>query len=280
MKTTVETITPAQAKKYLQSNTENRSIRKGWVERLAAMIVKGEWHLTHQGIAFSKDGRLIDGQHRLLAILEANKPAQMMVAREIEEEAYRHIDGGAPRVLSDRLKLCDDSRLNRTISSLIRTRLFIIVGGGTSPSVDEAETEFLTCDAAYMAVGRAWGKKTQGITRMDVGAALVSYAHFNMKKADKFGIQLLSGENLYKGLPSHTLREALIAGRTGQGNNAVETYYKCITAMRAHDEERTLTTLQPSGEDFQGNEYTKLMHRRSAASTRGGETRKKALAAK
>lgn len=275
MKTCIETITPAQAKKYLQSNTENRAVRKAWVERLAGMISSGAWHLTHQGIAFSEDGRLIDGQHRLLAILEANKPAQMMVAREIPEEAYRHIDGGAPRVLADRLKLCDDSRLNRTIASLIRARLFIINGGGKAISVDEAEDEFLACDKAYMAVGRAWGKKVPGITRTDVGAALVSYAHHSMKKADQFGIQLLSGENLYKGLPSHTLREALIAGRTGQGHSEVETYYKCIAAMKAHEEERTISALQPAGGDFQGNEYTKLMYRRSASSTLAGETRRK-----
>ena len=274
MKTAIETITPAQAKKYLQSNTENRTVRSQWVERLAAMITKGEWMLTHQGIAFSEDGRLVDGQHRLLAIIEANKPAQMMVAREIEKEAYRHIDGGAPRTLSDRLKLCENVTLNRTIAALIRTRYTIVHGGGT-PSVDAAEDEFLEHDKAYMAVGRAWGHKIRSITRSEVGAALVSFAAHAMKKADVFGIQLLSGENLYRGLPSHTLREALINGSAGAKQPAVETYYKSIAAMRAHEEERTISKLTPATEDFQGNEYSSFVYRMSESRRRAAETRKK-----
>jgi hypothetical protein len=278
LKTAVETITPQQAKKYLQSNTQNRTVRKAWVDRLAGMIRDGQWMLTHQGIAFSDDGRLVDGQHRLLAIIEANKSAQMMVAREVSEEAYRHIDGGASRTLSDRLKLCDDITLNRTIAALIRMRHSIIKGGGV-PSVDAAEDEFLEHDKAYMAVGRAWGRKIQSITRSEVGAALVSFAAHAMKKADAFGMQLLSGENLYKGLPAHTLREALIQGRAGSKHPQVETYYKCIYAMRAHEEERTIAILMPAPEDFQGNEYTTLVYRRADQGRRAGETRKKARGA-
>ena len=73
MKTEVVLVTPLLAKKWLERNTDNRDIRPSVVTGLAESITRGEWVLSHQGIAFAKSGRLLDGQHRLLAIVEANR---------------------------------------------------------------------------------------------------------------------------------------------------------------------------------------------------------------
>jgi hypothetical protein len=66
-------VTPEIAKKYLERNTENRTLRPHWVNTLALAIKNNEFITTHQSIAFSKSGRLLDGQHRLHAIIQANK---------------------------------------------------------------------------------------------------------------------------------------------------------------------------------------------------------------
>lgn len=73
------TITPELAAAWLAKNTHNRTIRKSWVKELARRITSGLWRTTHQGIAFDSQGTLIDGQHRLLAVLEANAPVVMWV---------------------------------------------------------------------------------------------------------------------------------------------------------------------------------------------------------
>jgi len=71
MKTLVESISPTRAKEILLANNGNRLISWGWVRKLAGMMTRGEWLLTHQGIAFDVYGVLIDGQHRLEAIIIA-----------------------------------------------------------------------------------------------------------------------------------------------------------------------------------------------------------------
>jgi len=60
----VEMVTPQLAEKYLEKNIENRRVREWWVNSLAGAIRRDEWILTHQGIAFDTNNRLIDGQHK------------------------------------------------------------------------------------------------------------------------------------------------------------------------------------------------------------------------
>jgi hypothetical protein len=97
----VETITPRMAANYLTRNTMNRPLRGYWVSALAKAIEDGRWHVTHQGIAFNCDGSLLDGQHRLSAIVAANKPVKMLVTRQLERGAMLGIDQGRLRTATD-----------------------------------------------------------------------------------------------------------------------------------------------------------------------------------
>lgn len=101
MKSEIETITPAKAAKFLQSNHSNRAIRSTNVKAFAQAIKDGRWLKTHQGIAFDVNGRLIDGQHRLSAIVMANIPVEMLVSRDVVEDAFKVTDSGAKRNIGD-----------------------------------------------------------------------------------------------------------------------------------------------------------------------------------
>lgn len=68
MKTDSIQVTPRLAREWLKRNSKNRPIRPSHVETLRASFERGEYVMTHQGIAFGDDGELIDGQHRLTAI--------------------------------------------------------------------------------------------------------------------------------------------------------------------------------------------------------------------
>lgn len=94
---TLETITPAKAEAYLKHNTSNRRIRPRKVERYTKVIREGRFQTTHQGIAFNCDGTLLDGQHRLSAIVAAGKAVRMWVARHLPRESLYGIDQGAVR---------------------------------------------------------------------------------------------------------------------------------------------------------------------------------------
>lgn len=101
MKISVEMVTPDAAATMLERNTLNRPIRSSHVANLAEMIRAGQWKTTHQGVAIAPDGRLLDGQHRLWAIIMANEPVMMVVARNVDPATFSTIDAGRPRSVSD-----------------------------------------------------------------------------------------------------------------------------------------------------------------------------------
>ena len=101
-------ITPDLAKKWLAANKDNRHARPSHINKLAMEIKNGIWKLTHQGIAFSSDGRLIDGQHRLEAIVTANKPVFMAVFIDLDDNMFGALDRGIRRTLTDETR--EDSR--------------------------------------------------------------------------------------------------------------------------------------------------------------------------
>lgn len=102
MKSEIVTITPSKAKEWLARNVEhNRPMRAGVVTGLADSIRRGEWKLSHQGIAFGKSGKLIDGQHRLSAIVEANLAVPCVVWRDLDDDAFDVLDIGLKRGASD-----------------------------------------------------------------------------------------------------------------------------------------------------------------------------------
>ena len=98
-------VTPALATSWLEKNDNNRPINWNYVSQLARDITSGRFACTHQGIAFDTNGHLIDGQHRLWAILEADVPVRLRVFYNEPPENIIHVDGNCPRRTSDRMSL-------------------------------------------------------------------------------------------------------------------------------------------------------------------------------
>lgn len=101
----LEKITPEIAKRYLGNNVRNRNLKQRLVEQLASDIKGGDFHVTHQGIAFDAENNLIDGQHRLSAIILADKPVQMYVTRGLHKEMMNVVDIGSKRTQADVLSI-------------------------------------------------------------------------------------------------------------------------------------------------------------------------------
>lgn len=103
MKTSMMEVTPKMAKVWLESNRTNRHPRETHVKYLAQEMASGHWRQTHQGIAFDETGMLIDGQHRLAAIVMVNKTITMPVTFDVQNSngQFTIIDRGLPRTMSD-----------------------------------------------------------------------------------------------------------------------------------------------------------------------------------
>lgn len=109
--TVVETITPEMATKYFEANGANRPISDVAVDAYSRDIVSGRWDLTGESIKFSRSGRLLDGQHRLLAIIKAARPVRMMVTYGLRESVMDSLDSGRVRSVGDRLKIMQGQRI-------------------------------------------------------------------------------------------------------------------------------------------------------------------------
>lgn len=103
MKFGIEIVTPEQARELLLASegVPNRRLNKTRVLRFAHAIDKGQWQVTHQGLALDTEGKIVDGQHRLSAIVEANKPVEMVVFRDVDRGTFKVVDTGAARSATD-----------------------------------------------------------------------------------------------------------------------------------------------------------------------------------
>jgi hypothetical protein len=116
----VQTITPAKAAAMLAANTSNRPLSKAVVRSFTDAIRRGEWMVTHQGIALDTDGVLIDGQHRLAAVVEADQPVDMLVMTGVDAGTFDVLDIGKRRNAADVLAI-EGEKSTSMLAAMVRT---------------------------------------------------------------------------------------------------------------------------------------------------------------
>jgi hypothetical protein len=79
----------------------NRRVNQAHVAKLATDMKNGHWRRNHQGLAFDKNGILIDGQHRLWATIEADVRITFFCMYGLDRDAQLTIDLGKPRTTVD-----------------------------------------------------------------------------------------------------------------------------------------------------------------------------------
>lgn len=100
-------ITPQQAEAWLANKANNRTVRQRHVRAMAKAMSTGKFRLTHQAIAFDGSGMLIDGEHRLHAVIASGASVWMAVARYPDGamDARAELDSGAKRSLGEQMEI-------------------------------------------------------------------------------------------------------------------------------------------------------------------------------
>ena len=118
-----EIIAPDMAEAWLGKNIGNRNIRSAKVATIARDITAGDFAITGEAIKFDWNGRLIDGQHRLHAVMVAGRPITSLVVRGLAPGVQAVLDVGAKRSAADALRMRGSASNNMILAASIRQLL-------------------------------------------------------------------------------------------------------------------------------------------------------------
>lgn len=219
MYTVQMTIAPDQAQQWLDAMPVQRRMRGSRVEQLRRLIAEGRWRVLPHGLVFDKDGHIIDGQHRLTAIVQAGKPVPIRCTFNAESDMFNDIgDAESGKSIDDMLKregvlpgmamiMAAGVRMlfrNERGMSPLSTSLF--------PSNAEAREVFLRNPDLIVATEMAMR------CRFAPARSNLVYPLFKGLAADRvvtglFVDQLATGEGLRSGDPALLLRNSWIQDR-------------------------------------------------------------------
>ena len=212
-------VTPALATQWLETMAANRKLNETHVERLAEDIRRGDWRQTFDPVRFNRKGELVDGQHRLSAIVACGKTVPLYVARNLDPRAMAVIDTGRARSVADVLQI-NGVKNARKLAAAAKSIHYYDLGrlASSGPAVSFAQLQRTM--KAHPFLGDAVQRVVQnGVIQPHAQLAMVyCLAHEkHARKAEDWIEALQEGENIGRGNPAFELRKRLLGMRGGAG---------------------------------------------------------------
>lgn len=211
-------VTPALAEEWLGKNTHNRNIRQAAVAAYARDMEAGHWQITAEPVKFTTDGTLLDGQHRLLAVVKAGVPVEMFVAKGIASDAQRVMDTGAKRSPGDMLKLDGYGNHNQLAAAArfamtYQTGVEIRNSGGapTNSEISEFVTE--NADLADAVATVAYYRRTIDLPMSVTAVAWWILVRLDAEACESFFASIATNATSGAGDPRSTLIQRLASAR-------------------------------------------------------------------
>lgn len=245
MKIDIVTMTPEMAAQILsEKNLRNRRLRPSVVRKYSHAIRTGQWRLTQQGVAIGSDGTLLDGQHRLAAIVDADTPIQIALATDCDPTTFSVLDTGMARLAADVLHMKGASYSNHLAAGL---KMYLLmqnysdkVWSGAAPHYPtHAEIGDLFDDREDDAsFASALAASAHSSCRQISRSATVAFtllcidAEHNRDRIEQFCVRLGSGVGLEDTSPILRLRAALtngiLATKRTSGGRLSQTHLACL----------------------------------------------------
>jgi hypothetical protein len=96
-------IGPEEAQKLYEEMPYKRQVRQPKVAQFARAMAAGRWRRNGQVLITDDMGRLLDGMHRMLAVIASGKTVTFELAHGVDPEALSTIDAGTVRSFADTL---------------------------------------------------------------------------------------------------------------------------------------------------------------------------------
>jgi len=212
-----ESVTPVMAKEWLDRNSKNRKLSEPQVRRLAHAIERGEWMETTDGIGLDEDGNLINGQHRLAAIVLSGTAAQCLVVRNVRPEIIKVIDQGMGRNFAQILQMDGRYPAAAAIAGAVN-QLYNVLGDFEmkrpmefSPTTQQLIELFAEHPGIEQSIEMARDAARKCGANLHVFTAYhYLMASVDSEVADNFFDKLATGLDVEEGEPVRILREKLL----------------------------------------------------------------------
>jgi len=252
-------ITVEMAIAFLETNVINRPLTPARVKELADVMRLDLYMTTHQGIAFDVNGILIDGQHRLSAIIESGLPQWIFVFTGLHPNCRLAIDNGKVRTPIGISRIVGRIGDSTQAYSIVRKLQFGIVPGSQS-HVNE-QVLFGLVDKFEEGISFLYTCKG-GLNLNSVIATVIVRAYYSgidHSKLRRF-CEILSGDSCSKEeMSAQRLRELLIRSRSGDSwlksgtikrNRTVYIYNSAETALHAFVHGKELKVLRQTSTEL------------------------------
>jgi hypothetical protein len=248
MYTKTTTITPQEATLWLDTkNSKNRPISENAVSKYTQEMKEGRWRLNGQPILFNRSGQLVNGQHRLMACVRANKSFETIVTYGVEDNAFDTIDDCNSRSLADVLHIKGETKSILLSSGL---RYLWIYSTGEIERRDLRRGKIATKPLLEATLDKnpkirqsvkfySMLKARPGGLMIPAGMAIGLHYLFSLvdeKKADEFFTRLQSGLELTDDNPIYILRNRLISGQKEASTKLTQPamYYYVVISWNAY----------------------------------------------
>jgi hypothetical protein len=210
-------INPDRAKELLGDNLHNRNIRQGLVESMAADMARNEFDDNGETIKITDDGIVIDGQHRLLAVIKSGTTQRLLVVSNLPLSAQDTVDVGAKRTFGDVLKLRQESNCI-LLAALVR-RVNLWKRGHRDFNAATSIKELLTTLQQHPEL-RDSVKAGREIPHLRIPGSALALAHWLFNQIDEddcvdFFEKLASGSMLTDDDPIFVLRRTMMDVQRG-----------------------------------------------------------------
>lgn len=193
----MEVVSPEMAQEFLLHNAGNRSISQKTVALYAREMINGTWAESPEGICFNQRGELIDGQHRLLAVIQSKQPQRMLVITGCPDEATPHLDSGRKRSICDRIRIGSPELAWVTTKSTGICAILEHCFRNTMPTQDETKRFLTDHRDSFMWILQNYRVSEHGLQKASIRAAImVAYENGVSEKLLTELCEILAGKTV------------------------------------------------------------------------------------
>jgi hypothetical protein len=243
-------VTPELAEEWLAINHVNRDLRKTNVDKFVRFIERGKFVMTGEGIQFEgflndENVRLVNGQHRLTAIVQTGKAQWMLVIEGIGTSTQMYMDTGSRRNFADVLKLERGVINAARVASSVRlgyltdNEQFEVTGGGQREPGHDLLLEWFDAHPDVVEATKL-GCRVRDQFQANAPAFAVAKMLFDRideEDSQSYFEDLFSGAGLPEGDPIIKLREYFI--RAAVGRDRPRSTVQLAVACKAWNYRRT-----------------------------------------